>query len=84
MEELMSGEKTLQVFYLVLNCQENSPFPRMMAKEIMRILKIIAHIYGKFCTDFRKSQVLSRPALSLHKGINGNLFFCQFWIKDLE
>lgn len=57
--------KTLPIFYLVLNCQENSTFPRMLAQEIMRILEIIAHIYNKFCTAFSNSKILSRSALSL-------------------
>lgn len=70
--------KTLQVFYLVLNCQENFTFPRMLAQEIMRMLEITSHIYNKFCTDFSKSQIVSRLALSLHKGINRNHFFFFF------
>lgn len=77
--------KTLQVFYLVLNSQENSTFPRMLAQEIMRILQIIAHIYDKCCTDFGKSQILSIPALSLHKGMNRTIFFFfSFESKILE
>lgn len=79
--------KTLKVFYIVFNCQENSTFPRMLAQEIMKILEIIFHIYNKSCTDFGKPQILSRPTLSLHNGINRNtflIFFFPFWIKDLE
>lgn len=67
--------KTLKVFYIVLDCQENSTFPRLLAQEIMKILEIIFHIYNKSCTDFGKSQILSGPAPSLHNGINRNTFF---------
>lgn len=66
--------KTLKVFYIVLNSKENSTFPGMLAQEIMKILEIIVHIYNKSCTDFGKSQILSRPTLSLHNGINRNTF----------
>lgn len=54
----------------------------MLAQEIMRILEITAYIHNKFCTDFSKFQIVSRPALSLHKGINRNPFFFFFILNQ--